>query len=286
MQDAHHASTVDTAGALLATAEAVPTAKRCGRRRLPGLAMLCAATLLSSSCRYLEVRRVEADAPDHGIFAVSMQRRSGRLWIWQHAFLPGVREFDCAQETTGGRAKVRHCPGVDARQALDLLAKTREAVLGYFPELRDVGLEVALVPRGVHMRVHRSDPFDPQTTALQFPVRWDGSPEAARFALRAVAHEAAHVARGTRGSAPSVEEEVVASAIESCVEHDVMGATRGFVYTGEFGTGGEQDIAASVVDSTRGFGKAFAVVMQFAADGEEVIDSAAFRSWCGVIAAS
>lgn len=256
----------------------MPLARSSSIRQRLSIAALCAAILLPG-CRHLETRRVEAVAPDFGVFAVAVNRRPGGAWLWQYSYLPGPRTFDCREDSTFGRVAIRHCPDVAPRGAADLFERTLVAMSRYFPALSDSSLEVVLVRPGTGARLQRSGLVALDRPTLAFALRWDGSRDAARFAARAIVHEATHVVRRGAGAGRSIEEEVLAYMMESCVEHDVYGATSGFVYRDEFESGGETMLPGSAATSARAQGRAYAQVMEFSQDGQ-VVDSEPFRQFC------
>lgn len=210
---------------------------------------------------------MEAVAPDFGIFAVALNRRPGGAWLWQYSYLPGPGSFACSEESTRGRVTLRHCPGVDPGRPAELFARALDAASAYFPTLADAPVGVTLVPPGVGMRLQRSGPVAIERPALMFAVRWDGTEQATRSALRAIVHEAVHVVRRAGGAGRHVEEEVLAYALESCVEHDVFGSTAGFVYRDELNPDAEALLSGSASTSARGQGRAYALVMQSPAMG-------------------
>lgn len=243
---------------------------------------VAASLIMLASCATVDRASLIHHAPDHGVFGITLQRTLIGRRITQLSAIPGETPFTCDERFGRGRVELVHCPTTDASAAAALFEQALRLTASLLPPLPPITLRASLAPANESLVIDSNAKVTDSELPVVFVFRWTDDEHTHRFAVRALAHEMTHAAlRLHDRRATELEEETLASQMESCLEHRMFGDTRGYIYDSEFGSGLEGAIGAAVAESVSGFNRAFHSILTFTDPKTGRIESsAAFDRWC------
>ncbi|WP_162349638.1 hypothetical protein [Pseudoxanthomonas gei] len=186
------------------------------------------------------------------------------------SLLAGPRaEMSCVPEQMQHNAiALVDCVGLSAGERALMAGQFTAASASYQGFSKGIGIarnRVVLVPSGVGYSEVASFVEKPEHLSMAVSVRYDrGSEALRRNAVRVYVHELLHLNRAAAGWKISrAREEYLASLMESCVEMEVFGDTRGYALEGDIAATGIEGLSRSQRRSADMFSAAYLDIRSF-----------------------
>ena len=160
------------------------------------------------------------------------------------------------------------CVGLSAGESALIADRFNDATVSYAGFLDGIGIRdnrVVLVPVGVGYRKAARFSKDPAELAIELGIRYaPGNETLLRNGIRIYVHELVHLNRkASKWNISKDREEYLASLMESCVEVDVFGDSKGYVLEGDLNLAGSKGLSAAQDRSIKGFAAAYRDVRSY-----------------------
>lgn len=196
--------------------------------------------------------------------------KDGQLRYSLSSLLAGPqRELACSPTKVEAKGvSLLDCVGIAEEEGALIAAQFRAASAGYRGYSDGIGMarvQLVLVPMGVGYRERAEFIATPDQLPLKLSLRYSpGSEPLRRAAVRTYAHELVHLDRvASRWQVSRQREEYLASLMESCVELEVFGDSKGYAREGEIAVLGMQGLSRAQKRSADMFSAALTDVRAF-----------------------